>query len=339
HDRYPGGFVEALVADIRLPQLYLALNSMDRAAAEALVAAVPLWTLAERFSVPLSMFSAALAMNGSSAEVPGGANANAVWQQLAGASPAGAVKFFEALLNKDDGRLIAFFYTLSELDPAHQLFFTRSPARARHFYDLFRESAEMRRGGEHRLSSSSFIEFLRDVPLNDDGSVDFPGAPEVWMVAKGHNAAGGSVAKLTRKLKRAAAPEDEDEILIRLANTEYKAQHREQSELANFIAVSRIDAERTEPMGTDSALLLAQGYASFGGLYPYFAELGDLEAADYQKAFSIATKIAAVDVVTANTWLGEWHSFLAMLAVLHESGLQQPKEVAALYRKAAERFA
>ncbi len=337
--RYPGGFVEALVTDTRLPQLYVALNSMDRAAAEALLTAVPLRALAERFTAPLSMFSAALAMNGSQAEVPGGNNAYTVWQQLAGVSPAEAVPFFEALLKKDDGRLIAFFYTLSELDPAHQLFFTRSPARAKRFYDLFRESAEMRHGGERRLSSSSFAEFLREVPLNEDGSVDFPGAPEVWMVAKGHNAAGSSVAKMTRKIKRAAAPDDEDEILIRLANTEYKAQHREQSELANFVAVSRIDAERDEPMDPDSALLLAQGYASFGGLYPYFTALGDFEAADYQKAFAVATKIAGADVVTANSYLGEWHSFLAMLALLHESGLAPPRDVIQLYRTAAERFA
>ena len=339
HDHYPGGFVEALLTDVRLPQLYLALNSMDRAAADALLAKVPLRALAERFTAPLSMFSAALAMNGTRAEVPGGNNADAVWRQLAGVGPAEAVPFFEALLNKDDGRLIAFFYTLSELDPAHQLFFTRSPARAKRFYDLFRESAEMRRGAEHRLNSSSFVEFLREVPLNEDGSVDFPGAPEVWMIAKGHNAASSSVAKMTRKLKRAAAPDDEDEILIRLANTEYKMQNREQSELANFVAVSRLDAERDEPMAPDSALLLAQGYATFGGLYPYFAELGDLEAADYQKAFTIATKITTFDVVTANTCLGEWHSFLAMLAVLQESRLAPPRDVVQLYRNAAERFA
>jgi tetratricopeptide (TPR) repeat protein len=338
HDRYPGGFVEALVSDTRLPQLYLALNSMDRAAAEALVAAVPLRTLADRFSAALSMFSAALAMSGSRAEVPGGPGADAVWRQLAGVGPDKAVPFFEALLSKDDGGLIAFFYTLSEIDPAHQRFFTRTPARAKRFYDLFRESSEMRRGGEHRLGSDSFVQFLRGVPLNDDGSVDFPGSPEVWMVAKGHNAAGASVARMTRKVKRAAAPDDEDEILIRLAGTGYKAEHREQSELANFIAVSRIDAERDEPMDTDSALLLAQGYASFGGLYPYFTELGDLEVADYRTAFSVATKIAALDVVTANTLLGEWHSFLAMLATLHESGLVQPKDVVELYRKAAARF-
>lgn len=339
HEHYAGGFAEALASDIRLPQLYLALNSMDRAAAEALVTALPLHTLADRFSVPLQMYSAALVLRGSRAEVPGGPAAEGVWQQLVGASPAKAVPFFEALLSRDDGRLAAFFYTLSQIDPAHQTFFTRSPARAKRFYDLFRESSEMRRGAERRLASSSFLEFLRGVPLNEDGSVDFPGAPEVWMVAKGHNAAETSVAKMKRKLRRTAAPDDEDAILIRLANTEYKTEHREQSELANFIAVSRLDAERDEPMDSNTALLLAQGYSSFGGLYPYFSELGDLEAADYRNAFSIATKIESFDMVTANTLLGEWHAFLALLAILRESRLAPPNDVDRLYRKGAERFA
>lgn len=337
-ERLPGGLVEAFVTDPRIPRIYLALSSMDRAVAEALLQVVPLWTLADRYTAQLSLFSAALAMNGKAAEVPGGSGANVVWRQLTGVDPTDAVPFFESVLSRDGGQLIAFFYALSQLDIAHQRFFTRSPERAKRFYDLFRASPEMRNYGALRFGSSSFVEFLRGVPLNEDGTVDFPGAPEVWMVAKGQSASGTSLAKMTRKLKRAAAPDDEDEILIRLAGTEYKSQDRRQSELANFIAVTRIDEQRDEPLDPDSALLLAQGYASYGGLYPYFAEIGDFDAADYQKAFSLESKLSSVDKVTANTRLGELHSFLALLALLRENDVVQSKEVLQLYRKCIDRF-
>ena len=286
HEEFPGGLAEAFLSDNRIPELYLALNSMDRAAAQALVASVPLKTLADQYASALSLYSAALALNGASADVPGGTSAAPIWEALSGASPASPAAFFTALLRKDDGRLIAFFYTLSQIDTLHQRFFTRSVERTKRFYELFRTSAEMKRAGERKMSTSSFVEFLREVPLNADLSVDFPGAPEVWMVAKGKNISGSSVAKLTKHMKRKAAPNDEDEILIRLADTGYKSENRQQTELANFIAVTRIDAERDEPLTPESALLLAQGFATYGGLFPYFAELGNLDATDYKKAFS-----------------------------------------------------
>ena len=207
---------------------------MDPAAARALTRSVSPRNLIERESDLLWLFSTALALNGNAAEVPGGDAARSVWAALAGADPSSGVAFFEALLHKDDGRLISFFYALAQLDPEHQRFFTRSAGRAERFYELFRGSAEMRRGGDIRLSESGFSRFLREVPLNDDLSVDFPGAPEVWMVVKGLKVSGGSIAKMTRNLKRKAAPDDEDQILIRLATTEYKTLGRPQTELANF---------------------------------------------------------------------------------------------------------
>ncbi len=163
---YPGGIAEAFLNNPRLPQLYVALNSMDRGAAEEIVKRIPLPTLADLWTGSLVNFSAALAVEGDRAQVPGGASADPIWQRLAGADPRDAVEFFQALVRRDEGRLIAFFYTLSELDVPHQRFFTRSFERTQKFYDLFRDSSETRRGVGHRLSENSFLEFLREVQPN-----------------------------------------------------------------------------------------------------------------------------------------------------------------------------
>ena len=337
-ERLPGGLAEAFVNDIRLPRLYVALNAMDPAAAQALIRAVSTRSLLEHDSNVLSLFSTALALNGNTAEVPGGDPARPVWAALAGADPGTGAVFFEALLHKDDGRLIAFFYALAQLDVDHQRFFTRSTVRAKRFYELYRSSNEMRHGGDTRVIDSGFSQFLREVPLNEDLSVDFPGAPEVWMVAKGVKVSGVSVAKMTRNMKRKAAPDDEDQILIRLATTEYKTTGRPQTELANLVVVARIDAQRTEPLSPESALLLAQGYFTHEGLYPYFVQLGDLETADYQKLLSLETKAEGVDPATANLRLGELHGFLAIAGAARDSGVVTAAAFLPLFRKALDRF-
>jgi hypothetical protein len=337
-EKLPGGLAEAFVTDIRLPRLYLAFNTMDRSAAQALIHSVAPRNLAERYSAALWMFSAALALNGTAAEVPGGEPARAVWSGLVGADPAAPVAFFEALLRKDEGRLIAFFYTLSQLDVEHQRFFTHSIERTQRFYGLFRDSFEMRHGGNTRVSENGFAQFLREVPLNDNLTVDFPGSPEVWMVAKGLKSSGSSVAKMTRNMKRTAAPDDEDQILIRLATTEYKNTGRQQSELGNLIGVARIDAQRTDPLTPESALLLAQAYSTHPGLYPYLVRFGDLETSDYQKLLSLDSKGEGVDSAIANLRLGQVHAFLALAGAAHDSGVIPSAGFVPLFRKALDRF-
>jgi tetratricopeptide (TPR) repeat protein len=338
NQHYPGGIAETMVADVRMARMFYALHSMDRSTARLLVQSTSIKNLAERYSLPLSYYSAALAVRGGAAEVPGGTKAASAWQNLTGATPANAFPFFQALLNKDEGRMIAFFYSLSQLDYPHQQFFTRSPERLKRFYDLFRESADMKRGGEHRIGRGSFVEFMREVPLNEDLTVDFPGSPEVWMVAKGRKATISEVAKLNRKLKRAVAPDAEDEILVRLATSGYTTWEGEQSELANFITTVHIDAERSEPLSPDAALLLAQGYGQYKGLYGYFAGLGNLEAADYQKLFSLAERFGTMDINTANLRLGELHAFLALIAYLHERGTVSEQKLLAIYRGGLDRY-
>jgi tetratricopeptide (TPR) repeat protein len=338
HQQYPGGLAEGLVTDPRLPRIYYALNLMDRETARVLVQSMALRTLAESYSMPLSLFSAALAIRGKRVELPGGRSAETVWSSLVGADPSDPAAFFRALFKRDDGRLLAFFYTLSQLDSAHQRFFTRSAERTKRFYEYFRDSTEMKRGVDHPLGTDAFAQFLREVPLNEDGTVDFPGGAEVWMVAKGQKHSSASITKLAKKVRRAVAPDDEDEILIRLAGTEYKAEVGHKSELANFIAVVRQDREGKTPMDTETALLLAQNYSAYGDLYPYFPGRGDLDTQDYQGVFDLVERLEALDPVTANIRMGELHSFLAMLTIVGRSGASNRQAVRQMLRKGLDRY-
>ena len=337
--KLPGGLVEMFVEDPRLPHLYAALSRMDRSAAVALTTALKPKDLLDRYSTPLWFYSTAFALKANAAEIPGGDAARDVWRNLSGADPANGIAFFQSLMQKDDGRLVSFYYSLSQLDVEHQRFFTRSPERTKRFYELFRSSSEMRRGGDTRALEGGFSQFLREVPLNDDLSVDFPGGPEVWMVAKGFKSSATSVAKMTKKMKRTAAPDDEDAILTRLADTEYKNVGHEETELANFVAVARIDAQRTQPLPPESALLLAQSYSTHRGLFHYLVRLGDLETADYQKLLALESNIENVDSTSANLRLGQLHSFLSLAGAASENGLLTEAQFLPIFRKSLDGFA
>lgn len=334
-DEPPGGFAGALARDSRLAKLYVGLSAMDKDAAAALLAGTELKTLADKYADLLDLYSAALALHQTHAAVPGGLPAEAIWEKMTGASPARPGPFFRALLEKDDGRVLSFYATLAQLDLAHQQFFTRNAARTSKFYELYRQSREVARGAGKEVLETSFFDVLREVPLDADGSVQFPGSPELWLVAKGQVNSVARSAKMLKKVSKVAAPDEEDEILLRLARTKYTSTR---SELDNFLAVVRIDAHRSDPLDEASALLLADHYPRSRTIYPYFASLSSLGHAEFESFFTMAEKLESLPTLEMNSVWGEFHALTRLLCLDEESGQLSPKKAAELFRQLCDRF-
>ena len=138
--------------------------------------------------------------------VPGGVQAEPLWAELVGASPSDPGHFFRALLDRDGGRLIAFYGILSGLDVAHQKFFEASVSRTREFYKLFENSAEAHHQVPGALRDAPFSGFLRSVPLASDGHLEFPGSPSVWNLAAGRSASEKHIDKLVEKVSGPRPP-------------------------------------------------------------------------------------------------------------------------------------
>jgi len=334
-DEPPGGFAGALARDTRVAKLYTGLSAMDKDAAEAFLAGTDLKTLADKYADVLSLFSSALALHQTHAAVPGGLAAEPIWEKMVGLSPARPGPFFRALIEKDDGKLLSFYATLAQLDLAHQRFFTRNGSRTSKFYELYRQAPEMARGAGKESLQTSFFDVLREVPLDADGSVEFPGSPEVWLVAKGQVNSVARSAKMMKKVAKAAAPDEEDEILLRLARTRYKAS---QSELDNFLAVVRIESHRSEPLDEASALLLAGQYPRSRSVYPYFASLSALGHEDFESFFNMAEKLESLPVLEMNSVWGEFHALVRLLCLDQESGQLSGKQAAELFRQLCDSF-
>jgi len=338
HENEPGGIATALLRNPKMARLYIGFSYLDRSAANALLSAVNMTVLEQRYANLIFVYAPALAIQGGHVVVPGGAKAEAVWTSLVGASPAQPANFFRALLEQNNGRLLAFFFTLSQLDRQHQEFFTANAARTSQFYTFFAESEEMRRGAAGLTYDSAFAQFLRSVPLDSQDHVDFPGSPEVWAVAKGHSTRENQVMKMMNKVSHTAAPEVEDELLLHMAETRYKDKVISHSELENFLAVARIDLHRTKPLDEPSALLLAQNYSEFSPTYPYLTEITALDHSDYVQFFQALERLKAHSVLDSNLELGQFHSLIEWICLLRSRHAVNDSDAEKLFKYVCDRF-
>jgi len=333
----PGGIATALLRLPKMARLYVGMSYLDRDAASALLASVDLATLEERYADLVYRYGPAFAIQSGHAVVPGGRAAEGIWTNLAGTSPAQPGTFFRSLLQKDNGKLLAYFFMLSQLDSRHQSFFTANQSRTSQFYKFLADSEELRRGLSG-LAYSAFPQFLRSVPLDAEGHMDLPGSSEVWMVAKGHSSSGADVAKMMKKVSKAAAPDVEDAILLRLAQTHYKEKIMRHSEMENFLAVARIDLHRAKPLDEQSALLLAQNYAEFSSAYAYLTEITGLDYSDYQQFFAALESLRTHPVLDANLELGQLHSLIEWICLLRNRHAIDDTGAAKLFKYVCDRF-
>ena len=331
-----------------LARVYVGMNSMDRASITQLLSAIDLKTLVDHYSDLFHEFAPAFAVqkNGHAA-VPGGIAAEAIWAHMAQASPEKPGTFFRALLEHNDGKLLAFFYTLAHLDRAHQAFFTANPARADQCFQLFVETRDRQyasatsshqHGAAMMVRDSTFSDFLRSVPLDRNGHVDFPGSAAVWMVAKGQSSGEAQISKLAKAQNRYAGTEVEDSILTRLASVRYHTQTEHHSELDNFLAVAHINAHRSTPLDPEAALILAQHFSDFSAEYPYFSDITGAAAADYRQYFDALAHLRSLPWQQANLRIGELSSLVEWICLLRRHQAIDDSQAAGLFRLASSRF-
>jgi VWFA-related protein len=169
-EQTPGGIAALLGGNPAYAKTYAGLASVGPGATDALLAGSNLRTLAEKYADALFANGAALALEQGRAAVPGGAAAEPIWLELAGADPVDSKAFFPALLEKDRGSLAAFYGALAQGDQAHRRFFTATPSRAARFYAWLRSKDS----GPWRK------DLFRALPLDAAGNVRYPGSKAAW---------------------------------------------------------------------------------------------------------------------------------------------------------------
>ncbi len=296
----PGGFAEAFLRNPRFALTYIGLGSMSADAAAVMTGGIGLRTLTTRYADLIAFVGKAFAVENGRVAVPGGTAAEPVWQRLAGANPADPKAFFRALLEKDQGRLAAFYLAVWRGDEAHRRFFMRDGAAAR-YYAWYRGSPELRNGASETRAGWRQALF-RDLPLDAAGSPLYPGGKAAWIDP--------------------ARPEDE---ALAAART-----------LEALAPVAALERTRGAPLDAESARLLAQHYPAWRALFPYFEKLPALGVADFRALASFETSASARPAAVQNAVMGEWHALVKLIELGARSGALDQAAAARAFRAACE---
>lgn len=182
----------AILDDRRAALVYRALAALDEETLAAVGSDESAWRrLSLRHAEVLAAFGSRFAVRGGVVAVPGGPDAEPIWESLAGASPRAPLLFLPRLLERSGGRLAFLYDSLARLDAPRQraalgLVAGRgsdplAPARllAAAMGD---EPAWWRAtGGAFARPDVDAARVLREVRLGEDGSVAPPAAEAFWL--------------------------------------------------------------------------------------------------------------------------------------------------------------
>jgi VWFA-related protein len=297
----PGGVAASFASDWRLAKTCAGLNAMSDAASTDLLAAADLRILATRYADPLSRHGGAFSLSGGAVVLPGGVESAPVWQKLAGENPRSPGLFFRALLDKPLGTLAAFYSVLGRSDAAHQRYFTKTAARAERFYAWYRQGDEFR-NGQARQVEGWRTELLQKLPLDEAGSVRYPGGKAAWTASAG----------------------PDDDILLNLATLE------------TLVPIAELEHRRGQPLDEGSVKLIARHYSEWSSLFPYFARLTATRQADFEALERFSTAVSRYPVVTQNAVLGEWHSLVELISRGVQAGSIDQTAGAAAFRRTCQ---
>ena len=323
----------------QLTRLYMGLAGMTDETRRAVVSSINPDELLKQ-SQRLSFYGSSIAIEAGRVVLPGGDQAAGAWNNLVEMSPDRAPQFIENLIRKDNGKLFAYYHSLAVLPQDHQRFFTRTPQRLSAFYTVFPfdDATSLQRNFFHRREGT-FPRMARELPLDQDGNVRFPGSERVWTIGQGASKNHAQIQKLTKRIGDASPPDAEDEILLRMLDQKNEIAGLKVSQVENFLAVAKIDAHRKQPMDDVMALTLSQMYAKYRVIFPYFATLSSLNSNDVTTFARAAERIEKVDEAEMNTVLGEFHSLIELIILLKEAGKLPDEKCAQLFSSVAAKFA
>ncbi len=303
----PGGPIEVFSKDWRFPKVYSGLANMDNETAGAVVSSVGLNNLIVKYPGLIADFGDSITLAGTHVFVPGGAKAEAVWSRLVGAKPENPAPFLRALFEKDQGRLLAFYFDVFHADLPRQQYIIQTADRAESFYSWYRDSMPV--SGVHatlgtlgQTAGERWQATILQKVIQPSGKVNFPGGPEAW----------------------GARGEGSDEILS----------HRVPAPL--LVSISELQEKRGAPFTAAAARLLVQHQAEWHNLFRYFEELPALDAPDFAALAAFGDDVEKAPQARRNLLLGGWNSLVALTVLGTQSGAISNTQASQFFRQTCE---
>jgi hypothetical protein len=349
-----GRLLEVFLDHPPTTRLYAAFGRLTEETQRYLLQAATSEVLLNRHTDLLYAHSSAMLVQNGEMVVPGGAPALPVWEKLAGASPRQPARFIAALLSKDRGKLLAYYHLIIRLPLPTQSFLTQAPSRFQTFYDAY-PFGELQSLKVHRFARSDihFEQLLKEMPLDAQGRIDFPGGPNVWRGSKaaarkagegdlrgiGPLATMSSASPITQPPQRTISPAEEDEILLDLLKAEQKSKGKRGCGTEAFLTLVRFQRHRHQPIEAELASLLLERYPGYRELFPYLASLPDLGIPEITLFFQAAERLETLEGTRLNLGAGEFHSLLQWLILLSANNALQGEDLARLFAALCQGFA
>lgn len=338
--RAKGGFIETLLRSPVMARLYVALSKMHPPVALALKGEIASERLLDVANV-LDFFGGMFEMRDGKAVLPGGRRTKAVWEKLVEVSPDEGAKFFQRLVELDDGWMASYYDALARLDGPLAAYL-QAPVRLERFYLALR--GRVTSPGPARpifRANSDLLLLATRLDVAADGKAAVPGGIEPWKRLFTVHPHGEYDDRLAKAAPGWSAPDDVIEAMFGMCRKMV-----ENEPLRMFIAISNVDRGRERRLSPATVDRLLLAFPTFGHQFSLFSDapgLSEQTIGAYFDSLEPLTKgrnlVRRADAIgTAQALFGLWRifirqgqipasdadrSFQALLAVLQNLSKEQ----------------
>ncbi len=268
-----GTFLDTFIDSPALGRLYVAMYNLHRPTAIALRETVPVERLRD-YAPVLDFFGAMFEVRDGRAVVPGGARAAPAWERLTGTKIGQGGRFFQRLIELDDGWLAAFYDSLARVQGERARAYFLEPSRIERFYSAVR--GKVTSPGPARpifRASADLLLLSARLDFDRDGQPRIPGGVAPWRDLFVEHPHGKYDGRLT---KSAVGWKEADDVIEAMFALCRKAIENEP--LRIFLAVSDIERHRATPLSADTVERLIRAYPVHGEQFALYNDSPDISA-------------------------------------------------------------
>jgi hypothetical protein len=328
--------IDVILTEPDISRLYWALSRLDPETTAVLRKSVGIRKLAPVAAV-LDFYGTQLRIESGQVVVPGGADSEAAWKNLVGASPSNSGEFIQNLLAKDRGWLAAYFDALSRLNESEQKHFT-GPQRLRRLYEAFRSpdpSSDAARAVFR--PAPGLLLLMTRMQWDADDQPHVPGNLAVWKDIFRQPSDSKVVRDWGKRASHWNNPEQLLEALFAMARIDSR-----DTPLETYLMLSEVDAGRSRGrrLTPETVHLMARKIARFSDQYLIFCEFPELDDASIVQFLNSAAALDKIsDHILRGNAMGIFQAEASLWQILARQGQIPAAELNASWQQAIRPFA
>jgi len=328
--------LSALLHDPALARLYWAVSRTDAATRDALRQSVGLDKLMPVGSA-LDFYGSHICIRSGRVIVPGGAAAEPVWKDLAGANPGQPQDFVPHLLTKDKGWLVAYFDAVARLNQAQQQHLL-DLGRLKRYYQAFRSTdPSMDASRPAFRPAPALLLLMTRLQWDANGQPYVPGNLDVWKEILRNKAGTKLIRDWGKRSTHWTEPEQLLDAMFALSRME-----SENGPVQIYLTLSELDSKRAPEnrLPPQTVKLLASRFSDFSEQYLIFSEFPGLSDASLVEFVNVASSITAISnhTLRGNT-MGMFQGELGVWQILARQGQIPKMDLSASWQAVLKPFA